>query len=281
MKLTRGPLAERLGPAAQLGAGGERGLHVPRRRHLVLDVLAAPLDERDELGELHLVRRDVDGADRHPHDVHRRHGVGDDDGAARVLGGGVARLARLFVQDLVGRAGGHEVHGRAVQEHVVGLGRAGEQDLARAERERALDERARDARGPGRAVDARPGLAQRLQRGARPEPHADRLEQLQRLVDEQVALRLRRPADLWPHAAPASRPPYRVNQTRREPRVSRGGQTPMTGSPAQRQPPELPVVRREDEVRTPRVTQDQGGRQVDCVERLDRKRERLAGAPEH
>jgi hypothetical protein len=128
---------------------------MPGRRDLVLQVLAAPLENGEQFSELHLVLGHVGGADRRPHDVDHRHRIGDDRRPAEIVDRARAHQAGLVVEDLGGRARRQEVHGRAV-EHDVLLGRRPrQQHLARAAGEGALDELAGQARDPRFAVDAR------------------------------------------------------------------------------------------------------------------------------
>ena len=173
--------AGRLGHARQ-----ERDLLVVL--DLVLDVLARVSKHDGELFERASLGGKVVGGDERPDDARRRRRVEDRRRLAQVGGNGLAALAGTEVEDRRRRAGVEEVR-HALREHAVVLGRgAAEHDLARALRDGALDELARDARDARLAVDLRPGLAERLERLAPAEAHADDLEQLHGGVDDLPAL---------------------------------------------------------------------------------------------
>ena len=149
------------------------------------DVLARLGEQREVLDELALLERHVRRADLRPHDVELRQLVVERGGLAQVLQRAGAAHAGAEVERLGDAAAGREVEGLAlVQEDVVGLGEAGEQDAARALRERPLDELARKAGDARRLVHSRAARGELGQNGRAGEAHAHAGEQLHRLVGD-------------------------------------------------------------------------------------------------
>ena len=193
------PGAEALEVAGERLADAQHGVHFSRAVHEG-HVLGGLGEHGEVLGELALLERHVGRADLRPHDVELRQLVHERRALAQVLQRAGAALAGAEVEGLGDTAAGHEVEGLALgQQHVVGLGEAGHQDVPRALAGRPLDQLAGEAGDAGGVVYLGAALLQQRQDRGAGEAHAHAAEQLDRLVDDSPLLGFAQPGRVCLH----------------------------------------------------------------------------------